>query len=261
MIVLVCVVALIASGLTLFSGFGLGTLLLPAFALIFPPEWAVACTAVMHLANNLFKLALIGKHAQRATVLRFGLPALAGAFVGAWLLRQLADLPALTSYTLFGSRFEINGINLAIGLLILIFAVLELRPSGGRRRSIPLPIGGLGSGFFGGLSGHQGALRSAVLIGEGLSKEAFVATGVWCAVFVDIARLAVYGVAFLAPLLRGDQSGPGWTLLLAATASAFAGAYIGVRLLGKVTLDGLKRFVALMLCLVGLALAAGWFSA
>ncbi len=33
---IVAAVALLASGLTLFSGFGLGTLLLPAFALFFP---------------------------------------------------------------------------------------------------------------------------------------------------------------------------------------------------------------------------------
>jgi uncharacterized membrane protein YfcA len=34
----VCAVALLASALTFFSGFGLGTLLLPAFALFFPIE-------------------------------------------------------------------------------------------------------------------------------------------------------------------------------------------------------------------------------
>jgi len=40
--VVVMTVAFIASGLTFFSGFGLGTLLLPAFALFFPAEHAVA---------------------------------------------------------------------------------------------------------------------------------------------------------------------------------------------------------------------------
>ena len=38
----VCGVAHVAAGLTLYSGFGLGTLLLPAFALFFPLEVAVA---------------------------------------------------------------------------------------------------------------------------------------------------------------------------------------------------------------------------
>ena len=59
---LICIVALLASGLTLFSGFGLGTLLLPAFALFFPVPAAIAMTALVHFANNLFKLALLGRH-------------------------------------------------------------------------------------------------------------------------------------------------------------------------------------------------------
>lgn len=45
---IVCMVAFVASGLTFVSGFGLGTLLLPAFALFFPAEHAVALTAVVH---------------------------------------------------------------------------------------------------------------------------------------------------------------------------------------------------------------------
>ena len=69
---IVAAVALLASGLTLFSGFGLGTLLLPAFALLFPVEIAVGATAVVHLANNLFKLTLIGRHADPRTVVWFG---------------------------------------------------------------------------------------------------------------------------------------------------------------------------------------------
>ena len=43
----VCLAALIAAALTFVSGFGLGTLLLPAFALFVPPEVAVAATAAL----------------------------------------------------------------------------------------------------------------------------------------------------------------------------------------------------------------------
>jgi len=50
---LVLVVSLVAAGVTLFSGFGLGTVLMPAFALVFPLPVAAAATAVVHLANNL----------------------------------------------------------------------------------------------------------------------------------------------------------------------------------------------------------------
>ena len=55
----VCVAALLASGLTLFSGFGLGTLLMPVIALFFPLELAIAMTAMVHLSNHLFKIGLL----------------------------------------------------------------------------------------------------------------------------------------------------------------------------------------------------------
>ena len=74
---IICTVALLASALTFFSGFGLGTLLLPAFVLFFPIEQAVALTAIVHFLNSLFKLALTGRHADRKVVVRFGLPAIA----------------------------------------------------------------------------------------------------------------------------------------------------------------------------------------
>ena len=39
---IICLCAFLASGLTLFSGFGLGTLLLPVMALFFPIDAAIA---------------------------------------------------------------------------------------------------------------------------------------------------------------------------------------------------------------------------
>ncbi|MHB8530128.1 MAG: hypothetical protein ACYC8V_11535 [Caulobacteraceae bacterium] len=57
-------VAFLASGLTLYSGFGLGTVLLPAFALFFPAPVAVAATRAVHLLNNLFKGTLVGRAAH-----------------------------------------------------------------------------------------------------------------------------------------------------------------------------------------------------
>ena len=56
---LVAAVAMLASGLTMFSGFGLGVLLLPVFAIFFPVELAVAATAVVHGANNVLKALLL----------------------------------------------------------------------------------------------------------------------------------------------------------------------------------------------------------
>ena len=53
---IVIFVAFGASMLTFFSGFGLGSMLTPAFILFFPPEIAVAATAIVHFLNNLLSL-------------------------------------------------------------------------------------------------------------------------------------------------------------------------------------------------------------
>lgn len=83
---LIGVVAFLASALTFFSGFGLGTLLLPAFALFLPVAASVAATAIVHLLNGIFKGALVYKTAHWPTILKFGLPAIPGAMLGAFIL-------------------------------------------------------------------------------------------------------------------------------------------------------------------------------
>jgi hypothetical protein len=172
--------AFCTAGLTFFSGFGLGTLLLPVFALFFPLEVAIGLTALVHLANNVFKLLLVGKYADIAIVLRFGLPALAAAFFGAAALLQLTHLAPLASYHLLGRTFQILPMKLVVALLMVFFGILEVYPALSRFTLTPrwLPLGGVLSGFFGGLSGHQGALRSAFLLKCGLTKEGFISTGV-----------------------------------------------------------------------------------
>lgn len=255
----VCAVALVAAGLTLYSGFGLGTLLLPAFAFFFPLELAVAATAVVHLANNLFKLGLVGRHADAGVVIRFGLPAAAGALAGAWALAGLSGLPSLSRWSLGAREFEITPVGLVLGGLIAGFALLEVSKRAdairlGRRW---LPLGGALSGFFGGLSGHQGALRSAFLLRLGLSKQAFIGSGVVAAVMVDAARLAVYGASFFARDLAILREREGRGLVLAAIAAAWVGSFLGARLLPAVTLEALRWIVAAMLLLVAGLLAAG----
>lgn len=257
-VLIVLAVALLASGLSLFSGFGLGTLLLPAFALVFPVPVAIAATAIVHLANNLFKLALLGRHANWAVAARFGIPAAIAAVFGAGALVGIAASGAVLEYSAIGRSWSVTPAQLVIGLLIVAFAILELS---GRLETVAMPaslmpLGGAISGFFGGLSGIQGELRSAFLIKAGLDKHAFVATGVVAAVMVDTVRITIYGATFLSAgpeTLGRDSVG----LVGVACLAAFTGAFAGSRLLGKATLLGLHRVVALTMIAIGLALAAG----
>lgn len=250
----ICSVALLASALTFFSGFGLGTLLLPAFALFFPVEQAVALTGAVHFLNGLFKLVLVGRHADTRVVVRFGVPAFLAAMLGAWLLVQLADFVPWTSYRVGDRTFHVTPVKAVVGSLLLAFALIEWAPFGRLPAIAPrwLPVGGLLSGFFGGLAGMQGALRSAFLLRAGLQKQAFVATGAVIAVLVDVSRLGVYAGALQRHV--ASTEGP---LLASAVAAAFAGAFLGNRLLRKVAMPAVQRLVASMLVLVALGLIAG----
>ena len=252
--VVVLAVAFLASALTFFSGFGLGTLLLPAFALFFPIEIAVALTAVVHFLNGLFKLLLVGRHADIGVLVRFGVPAVIASFAGAWLLVRLSDMQPLLTYTVFGLTAQVTFVKLVVGLLLFIFALADVLPPARELTFSPryLPVGGALSGFFGGLSGMQGALRSAFLVRANLSKEAFIATGVVVAALIDISRLTVY--------LRhiGDVADRiDYTLVTGAVLAAFAGALLGKQFLTSMTMTGVRTIVAVMLFAVAAGLVSG----
>jgi uncharacterized protein len=254
-IVLISIIAFITAILTFFSGFGLGTILAPVMMLFFPVEVAIALTGIVHFANNIFKLFLVGKNFNKEVLIRFGIPAVIFAFIGATLLLKIPNSEALFSYELFGKTFQIFPLKLIIACFILFFAVLDLIPYFDNLQfdKNKLAIGGALSGFFGGLTGSQGALRSAFLIRAGLSKEAFVATTVVISSFVDITRLSVYATKIIAIELKENLP-----LLIFATLAAISGAFIGNKLLKKVTLQFLKITVAVFLILIAFAIGLGW---
>lgn len=254
--IIIAIAAFFASGLTLFSGFGLGTLLMPVIAIFVSPELAIGITAMVHFANNVFKLGLLGLNADKNVIVKFGIPAILAAFCGAFLLSWLTSLPVILEYSFLGSMKEVTPIKLIIGVVIIAFVTIELSPvfSSISLDKKFLPVGGIISGFFGGLSGNQGAFRSMFLIKAGLSKEQFIATGVVLAVMVDLSRMTIYGLD--ATII---QKSIDWTIVIVATISAFIGSFFGSRLIKKVTIHSIQLMVSGLLIFVALGLMTGIF--
>ncbi|OGR78142.1 MAG: hypothetical protein A2X32_01935 [Elusimicrobia bacterium GWC2_64_44] len=253
--------ALIASVLSFYSGFGLGTLLMPVLALFFPLPAAIASTAVVHGCNNLFKILLVGLKADRDLVLRFGLPAIAAAFAGAWALHLFAAASGSVSfdYELMGRAARVTPLKALLALLMLGFAAFDLVPGlkGLKFDRKYLPLGGLLSGFFGGLSGHQGALRSAFLVKTGVTPEAFVATNAVIGFMVDFARSLIYAYTIF---ILGDARGPGALpagVIAAATGASVLGVVIGLKFLHKATIGSVQTLTAVMLAAIAVFLGAG----
>jgi len=253
-IIIICVAALITSLLTFFSGFGLGTILMPVFAIFFPIDLAIALTGIVHFLNNIFKLSLVGLKADWQVVSRFGVPAFLAALLGALLLLRISDLEPLYTYQLWNREYFITPVKLIIAVLLILFSLMEVIPyfknlQFGKDKLI---LGGILSGFFGGLSGNQGALRSAFLIKSGLTKDSFIATGIVIACIVDFSRLGVYITRFSKSGLQDNL-----TLVIAATSSAFVGASLGNKLLTKVTMETVQLVVTIMLIVISIALGLG----
>jgi hypothetical protein len=251
---LICLVSMLASILTFFSGFGLGTILLPVFSIFFPVNVAVGMTAIVHLCNNLFKLFMLKKHINWSIVNLFGIPSTIAAILGAFILSKVGDLKSLFSYSFYNRNYEVIPVKFIIGMVLIFFALYEIIPSFNKRQFDKkyLAFGGLLSGFFGGLSGHQGALRSAFLGKLDLSKESFIATGVMIACLIDVSRIGVYANLFDLRALENNA----W-LILSAILFSYIGSFIGNTFLKKLTIEIVQKFVAIALILFGFLMMSG----
>jgi len=253
-VAIISLVAFLAAILTFFSGFGLGTILTPIMMIYFPVEIAVAFTGIVHFSNNIFKLFIVGNKANKEVLVKFGLPAIFAAFIGSYFLFNMNTEYIIYSYNLLGQIKSISLVKFIVSLLLIVFASFDLIPffkklEFGKKS---LPIGGFLSGFFGGLSGNQGALRSSFLIKLGLDKETFIATTVFISTMVDFTRLGVYSSNILQINLEDYL-----TLGVSSILAAILGAFIGNKLLKKITLNYIRILVATLVLLLAFGLLLG----
>lgn len=251
---IVGVLAFFASLMTFFSGFGLGTILTPIFAIYFPIENAIAMTAIVHLLNNLFKIYLVGKGANFKIVAYFGSMAILGSLVGAFTLSLFTLWHQKITFSLGSIYFNTGWTNIVIAALIISFVGIEytsIKPLNPLTKG-KLLIGGLISGFFGGLSGHQGALRSAFIVQSNISPAAFVGTNAVISFLVDLTRLGIYASFVINTTVLDSLD-----LISTAVFAALIGAIIGKLLLKKLKLNLLKNLVGFCLIVFSILLGLG----
>lgn len=247
-IILVC---LLGSFATFFSGFGLGTILLPVFSLYFPVEVAVVATALVHFANNLFKLSIMSRHIDTSLFKRFGLTAIIGGFIGAYLLSLIGKAGTAYVFPIWG-RNEVSYAAFLIGVLMLFFVYMEWRKIKFPFSNAPmfLPVGGFLSGLFGGFSGHQGALRAAFLSKITLDKHIFVGTSALISLLIDASRISVYSGSLNWQTLNIRY-------LVIGALAAFGGSILGKKFLQKVSINFVNVMVAVFLTVMALLLLTG----
>ena len=177
-ILLIVFTAFLAAALTVPAGFGLSTMLTPVVLLVLDPHEAVAVVAIVHGAHNYAKYFSLKEHVDFAAIKHYGIWLVFGAILGAVLQTQVPQRPLL----------------LVIGIFLIILPILTLSEnwSGYKIPEANDRIGGFGSGFMGGLSGHQGALRAMFLSRRLTNKMSFAATASILALCVDLTRIPIY---------------------------------------------------------------------
>jgi uncharacterized protein len=243
-LIIIALAAFLASMFTLFSGFGLGMLLMAAMSLFYPVELAIGLTAIVHFLNNIFKFILFKNHINFKILFYFGGAAFIFSYIGAELLSYLKDLHI--------APLENSYLNVFVAIILVVFAFYK--PKIDLRTINPkfLGLGGILSGFFGGFAGQQGAIRSAFLVNLGLTKHAFIATGVAIALFIDIIRISIYYKNNILNSVVDEQM-----TVFIAIMSAFIGIFLGKKIFDKTEVKWIHFIVKGLIVLVAIFLILG----
>src|SRR5262247_944096 len=81
----VLAIATVAGALAAVTGFGIGSLLTPLFALEMDTRLAVAAVSIPHVIGTALRFWLLSARVDRNVLLRFGLTSAAGGLAGAML--------------------------------------------------------------------------------------------------------------------------------------------------------------------------------
>jgi uncharacterized protein len=202
--VAVFIVAILSGATATVVGFGIGSMMTPLLAVRFGTTTAVALVTLPHATATAVRCWRLRAHVDRRVLVRFGLLSAAGALAGALIYTRLGP----------GTLTRVLG-----GLLLTGWAS-RWQPHGP-----VVALFGFVSGFFGGIAGNQGGLRSAALTAFGLSPLGFVATATATGLLVDAARTPVY-VWHSGPLLLTL-----WAPIIVATVGVLIGTIVGERML------------------------------
>jgi uncharacterized protein len=230
--IILVIVAIIAGSIASLAGFGIGSLLTPLLAFKTGISIAVAGVSIAHLFGTALRFFLIRKFINRRIFISFGLTSAAGGLVGA----------------LLHNKFQNVVLTIIFGCLLVIAGVLGLTGLSDkfRFRSPLIWFAGGISGFFGGLVGNQGGIRSAALLGFDLEKNQFVATATGIALMVDAARMPVY----LA--VQWAQIGQIWQYIALMVIGVLIGTVGGKKIMEKLPEPIFKKTVATIILLIGI---------
>lgn len=226
---MLCVAAFLAAAISASAGFGGALILLPVLVHLVGAKLAVPLLTIMQLVGNFSRVAFGFLQIHRPSVRIFLSAAVPAAVLGAL---SFASIPA-------------SGSTRLIGMVLLIFAALKLKPGHGR---IPenrfLLGGGLLTGAVSGLAGSAGPLGAAVFLSLRLSPVAYVASEAVTALVIHSAKTLVYHQRMEVPASI-------WLLAAAPALAMISGTWASKRWFQRLPPERFRRIVTLLLAAVG----------
>jgi len=233
-VILILLLTMVCSFIGTVSGFGISTTMIPILTMVLPLPQVLLFVGVVHWFNDVWRLVLFRAGLNWRLCVLFGIPGIMLSFVGASLL-FLVDTSILIR---------------ALGFFIAVYVAFLFRKPSFKIPALPLTaiMGGGLSGFFAGIFGMGGIVRTVFLTAFDLPKEVYLTTGAVIALIVDSTRLVNYVVeeVRLEVWLL-------WTLFVAIFLSLVA-ARIAKVVVDKIPQEKFRLVVGLFLFLVALKL-------
>ena len=231
-LVLLALLTLAASAVGTLSGFGTSTIMVPVLTLFFPLPLTLLFVGVIHLFGDLWKMLLFRKGLDWRLVLSFGAPGVLLSYVGAELSVG-ADAAILERL---------------LGAFLLLYVLFLFRHESWRLpQSTAVAVsGGALSGFFAGLFGVGGAIRSTFLAAFNLPKETYIFVSGAVALVIDLVRVGTYlgeGVRLETMLLYG---------MAAFVPISLLGAFLAKKVVNRIPQRTFRLVIAVLLGLIGL---------
>lgn len=223
--------ALVGSTMGGVAGFGAGVILLPVLALVLGVRTAVVTLTVTMLIGNTSRIWWSRTDIEWPVVLRYLLGAVPGTALGVFLFAEAST----TSLSAVIGAFLIAAVPLRRLLLTRNYKI-RLEHFG--------PLGAV-IGALSALVVTTGPLVTPFFLAYGLRRGAYIATEASCALGMHVVRGA--GFAKLALLTRETA-----LLGLALGATMFAGAWLGRRIVDRLSERAVLAAIEVMLVLMGL---------
>jgi len=214
------------------AGFGIGSFLIPLISIRTEAKIAIVLSSLPHFLGTSSRFGLLKSKIDRKILIRFGLLSAVGGLSGALLHTFLVS----------------NVLQIIFSVMLIIAGFLGVIRVAERIQFGKIGAGLLGfaSGFFGGLVGEQGGIRSVSLLNFDISKEAFIATATATALIIDAVRMPVY---FLAEF---NQIQDFLIILILSSIAVVVGTFAGNLVLKRIPEKSFKKIASFLVFLLGI---------